>query len=155
MKHYSRYFGFGALIALMAVSFMGAYGRKALVFLVILAALFLLFIVRADAQTKTEPPKPTKPTFESSLSLTDIAPFSITGGFTLQQTNDFLMLESVGLDNLSHSKDITAAEFTRMKQNHDIVRDSLIQKVGHMFNKYLQARRNKFTADTLAQYHHK
>ena len=127
-----------------------------------LLALILILISTAfcwaQAKQKSAKPTPTlalKPTFESTLLQADVSPFSISGGFTIQQTNDFLIFETAGADNLSHSKQISADDFTRMKENHDLVRDSLTKKLGHAFNLYMQARRNKFMSDTSAAYHPK
>lgn len=116
------------------------------------------FIVSATfAQTKPTPKKDTtakivKPTFEQSLKADDVVPFKIIGGVTIQQAQDYLFFESVGEARMSHANDVTAGDFTRMKENHQLVLDSLRRKFGLEILSYTKARRAKFTADTAALY---
>lgn len=118
----------------------------------------LAFAVSATFAQPTKTPKKdttvkiVKPTFEQSLKANDVIPFKIIGGVTIQQAQDYLFFESVGEARMSHANDVTAADFTRMKENHELVLDSLRRKFGREVLLYTKARQAKFTADTTALY---
>lgn len=170
MKHYLKYYGLFTLVILMFTAIIGTYGVKVLRFLLIVALLTLVFLVKVNAQDKPKTPdpakpteinktvelaKPAKPTFEQSLKAEDAFPFKMSGNFTYQQAQDYLFFESVGEARIAQANDVSARDYTRMKNNHQLVTDSLKAKFGHQALTYITDRLKKFTADTTAQYHPK
>lgn len=162
MRHYIKYYGVGTLIVLMVTAFFSVCGKPVLRGLIILAALMLLFLVKASAQVPVKPvpapaKAPVKPTWESGLKAADIVPFKIIGGVTLQQAQDYSFFESVGEAWFSNpaNNNVSAPDYMRMRNNHQLVLDTLKKKFSSQVLVFVQDRIAKFTADTTAKYHPK
>lgn len=118
----------------------------------IITTLLLAFIVSAcQAQNKpVTAPTPAaipKPTYTIDTS----KPFMLGGKLTIQQVNDFLVVLQFGLPAIESHPSLTGAQITVMKKNYQTVADTISTR----FNKYLEADKAKFTADTAKQFHPK
>lgn len=88
-----------------------------------------------------------KPVYQVDAS----KPFVLGGKLTVQQVNDFLVVLQLGLPELESHPQLSGAQITAMKNNYKIVSDTIIMR----YNKFLEADRARFTADTTKQFHPK
>ncbi len=118
----------------------------------IITTLLLAFIVLAcQAQNKPVSAPPPKAVAKPTYTLDVNKSYDLSGKFSLQQVNDFLVVLQIGLPALESHPGLTGAEITVIKTNYKTVADTLMSR----YNRYLEADRAKFTSDTLKQFHHK
>jgi hypothetical protein len=107
--------------------------------------------IASSAQNKPVSAHPTaalpKPTYILDVNRS----YDLSGKITLQQVNDFLVVLQVGLPALESHPSLTGAQISVIKTNYKTVADTLLSR----YNRYLEADKARFTADTTKQFHPK
>ncbi len=105
-----------------------------------------------DKPAATPPPAPpAKETFK--IDLTKRMPVNIKLDLPAYQVNDYFFFESIGPQRLSNASDLSAGRVTEINTNHQVVKDSLQNRLGVIYNSFVAGEQAKFTADTTAKYH--